>query len=131
MPTVLLVENDGDVRASLTEILLARNFSVLTAKNGFEAIRLLTDTAADLMLTDIAIPGMSGAQLARAATLLRPSLRIIYTTGYDLNGMPAGIPLANHDTILQKPILAAALVSAIDSILTSRPPNPTHGLASS
>jgi CheY-like chemotaxis protein len=81
--TILLVEDDTDVRDVVVKILLAKDFKVLTANDGYQAIRVLMSFHVDVMLTDIVLPGLSGYELAAQARLTYPSLRILYSTGYD------------------------------------------------
>src|SRR5215469_15721036 len=65
--TVLLVEDDSEVRSVVQQMLVARNFRVLVASDGYEAIRLLIDQHVDVMFTDIVMPGVSGYELAAQA----------------------------------------------------------------
>jgi CheY-like chemotaxis protein len=82
--TILVVEDDGEVRSVLSEILLDAGYNVIAARGGEEAIPLLeSERKIDLLFTDIVMPGrLNGIELAREAKRLRPDLRIIYTTGY-------------------------------------------------
>ena len=83
--TILLCEDDEDVRAYTVELLAELGYRVLEAADGPAALRLLDDPAArvDLLFTDVVLPGgMSGAELARQARRARPGLRVLFTTGY-------------------------------------------------
>jgi CheY-like chemotaxis protein len=114
--TILLVEDDSAVRDVVVQILFARNFKVLTAGDGYEAIRLLVANDVDVMLTDIVMPGLTGYELAAQAKLLRPLLRILYTTGHD--GQAAGREMASgYGKILAKPLRADELVDEIKRTL--------------
>jgi CheY-like chemotaxis protein len=114
--TILIVEDDSAVRDVVVQILAARNFKVHTASDGYEAIRLLVAAHIDLMLADIVMPGLSGYELAAQARLIRPSLRIIYTTGYD--GQAAGKQMAaGYGKTLFKPVRAEELVREIEAVL--------------
>jgi len=74
--TVLVVEDDPDVRAYVVETLMALNYRVREAANGEDALHLLDDPAAvDLLLTDVVMPGMNGRNLAEAAQRRRPGLK--------------------------------------------------------
>jgi DNA-binding NtrC family response regulator len=114
--TILIVEDDREVRDVVAQTLSARNFKVLTANDGYQAVRLLVDYHVDVMFTDISMPGLSGYELAAQAKLVSPSLRIVYTTGYD--GNAAGKEMAaRYGKTIQKPIRNADLVGAIEQAL--------------
>jgi two-component system cell cycle sensor histidine kinase/response regulator CckA len=81
---VLLAEDEETIRRLVGEVLMRSGYKVFAASNGDEAIRLLTqhEGEIDLLLTDVVMPGMSGPDLARAASRLKPSLRVLFTSGY-------------------------------------------------
>jgi two-component system, cell cycle response regulator CpdR len=114
--TILLAEDDSDVRNVVAQILLARNFDVLDAANGYDAIRLLMTRHVDVLLADIVMPGMSGYELVAQAKLMRPTLRILYTTGFD-GDAPGREMASQHGRTLRKPIRANDLVNEIEKIL--------------
>jgi PAS domain S-box-containing protein len=82
--TVLVVEDDEEVRALAVSMLEGLRYRVATASNGPEALSILCgDRSADLVFTDIVMPGgMSGIELGRAAQALRPGIKVLLTTGY-------------------------------------------------
>ncbi|MHB8886284.1 MAG: hybrid sensor histidine kinase/response regulator [Methylovirgula sp.] len=83
MGRILVVEDDPDVRAYSAEILRELGFVVREVPNAKLALDLLrTDTGIDLLFSDIGLPGMTGPELMREALKLRPSLKILLTTGY-------------------------------------------------
>jgi two-component system, cell cycle sensor histidine kinase and response regulator CckA len=81
---VLLAEDEETIRRLVAEVLSRSGYKVFAAANGDEALRLLEEheDEVDLLLTDVVMPGMSGPDLARAACKLRPSLRVLFTSGY-------------------------------------------------
>jgi CheY-like chemotaxis protein len=113
--TILLVEDDSEVREVVVEI-LSKRFRVLTAINGYEAVRLLTEHHVDVMFTDIVMPGLSGYELAAQAKLIRPGLQVLYTTAFDGNA-PGRDMAARYGKIIQKPIHADDLVAEIEEAL--------------
>lgn len=82
--TLLLVEDDCGIRATLEQLLLALGYTVLTASDGREALELtLTyENQIHLLLTDITMPVLDGRNLARKLTEKIPDLKVILTTGY-------------------------------------------------
>lgn len=80
---LLLVEDDAGVAAIATDILTVQGWRVTAADTGPAALDLLSKQAFDVMLTDIVMPGgMTGIELARAASAAHPGMRIILTSGY-------------------------------------------------
>ena len=114
--TILLVEDDDGVRQAVEQILLARNFRVLVADDGYEAVRFLMDHHVDVILTDIVMPGLSGYELAAQAKLIRPGLRVLYATGFDGNA-PGREMASRHGKLLLKPIRAQDLLREIQWVL--------------
>ena len=80
--TVLFVEDDDQVRDVLAQALPSSKFHVLTAENGYAALRIIAQTHVDVLFTDIVMPGLNGIELAKQAKLLRPDLQVILETGY-------------------------------------------------
>jgi CheY-like chemotaxis protein len=79
---VLLVEDEPLVNMMMAETLEDAGFEVCAVKDASEAVdHLNNDEAFDVMFTDIHMPGMNGAELAKVARKLRPDLRIVYTSG--------------------------------------------------
>ncbi|HEX4931434.1 MAG TPA: PAS domain S-box protein [Gaiellaceae bacterium] len=81
---VLLAEDEETIRRLVREVLSRSGYEVFAAASGDEALRLLEENGdrIDLLLTDVVMPGMSGPDLARAASRFKPSLRVLFTSGY-------------------------------------------------
>ncbi len=91
--TILVVEDDEDVRGYLVETLRGLGYRVISASHGRVALEMLSNETRriDLMLTDVVMPEINGRELARRATALRPGLRVLYMTGYSRNAIiPSG-----------------------------------------
>jgi CheY-like chemotaxis protein len=116
--TILFAEDDRQVRDAVIALLREHGFRVLVASDGYEAIRLLVEHNVDLLFTDIAMPGISGFELAQQAKLIRPRLRVLYTTGYAQEAAGKGIL---YGKILQKPIRAHEILAEVSQAL-ARPP---------
>ena len=82
--TILLVEDQPDVRKSTAAILRLAGFRVLEAGGGEEALNICRSSTGqiDLLLTDIVMPGMDGADLADRLSRLRPGIKLLYMSGY-------------------------------------------------
>jgi two-component system cell cycle sensor histidine kinase/response regulator CckA len=79
--TILLVDDQADVRASMKSVLQDSGYRVLEAGDAKAALRLL-DAGVDLLLTDLKLPDMDGNELAKAATVARPGLKVALMSGY-------------------------------------------------
>ena len=84
-PTLLLVDDEQEVRDSIGEVLRAYGYEVLLASTGEEAVSLIREHGAriGLLLTDIRMPGMSGHELAEWARTVVPDLKVILMSGSD------------------------------------------------
>ena len=117
--TVLVVEDDPDVRAYVAETLSNLNYQVRQAADATDAIGILdaSDTI-DLLLTDVVMPGMNGRELADTATQRRPGLKVLYMTGYSRNAIVHQGRLDPGVALIQKPFSQSALASRVRKILT-------------
>jgi signal transduction histidine kinase/CheY-like chemotaxis protein len=108
--TILLAEDEGQVRSLARMILARRGYRVLEASSPDEALQLAREHGEiDLLLTDIVMPGMSGPDLAREITARQPGIRVLYMSGYaDDNVMRHDI-LNAQAAFLQKPFTASSL----------------------
>jgi len=117
--TILVAEDDDDVRAYLVEALQDLDYSVLPARDAISGLEYIqqVDTRIDLLLTDVVLPGMSGRELARQAQLLRPSLKILFMTGYSRNAVVHQGRLDQGVELMQKPITQDQLAARIRDLL--------------
>ena len=95
--TVLLVEDEADVRELTIEQFRSARFRVVEAHNAEAAMRLLqSGTHFDVLVSDVRLPGdMDGVQLGEAARRLRPSLPIVLISGYTEGRTLSGVPLVD------------------------------------
>jgi PAS domain S-box-containing protein len=116
---VLVVEDQDEVRALAIAALQAYGYRSIQAANGAEALALLTkdDPPIDVMVTDVVLPGMNGKELASLASVLRPGMKVIYTSGYTENVIVHRGVLAEGVEFLAKPYTPAALVAHIRKVL--------------
>jgi PAS domain S-box-containing protein len=117
--SILVVEDDPDVRAYLLEALRGLNYRVIPADNAQAALRVLVDDGkrVDLLLTDVVMPGLNGRELGRRAEVLRPGLRVLYMTGYSRNAVVHHGRLDEGVDLIQKPISQSELASRVRDVL--------------
>ena len=109
--SVLVIDDDENVRGVFVEGLEAYGYRVHEASNGPAALRILEEgMAIDVVVVDFAMPVMNGATLAQAARRLRPGLPIVFASGYADTGAFEAVPGA---TILRKPFQVAELAEVI------------------
>jgi len=118
--TILVCEDDDDVRAYTVEVLRELGYRVLEAHDGASALRLLErqEGRVDLLFTDVVLPGgMTGAIVAQEARKLRPDLRILFTTGYARNAIVHHGRLDPGVELLTKPFAYADLAARVRDML--------------
>jgi CheY-like chemotaxis protein len=117
--TVLLVEDDPDLRTYLGEMLRELKYRVIVTPNAQAALHVLVDDQKqiDLLLTDVIMPGMNGRELARRAEALRPGLAVLYMTGYSRNAVVHQGRLDEGVELVQKPVSQTQLANRIREIL--------------
>jgi DNA-binding NtrC family response regulator len=107
---VLLIEDDGDSRELLAEILEA-DFEVRTAGDGLAGLAAFEADPPDVIVTDESLPGLCGTALAQRVKTLRPEARVILVSGY------AQVEGAEFcDVVLRKPIDVERLSAAVESL---------------
>jgi signal transduction histidine kinase/CheY-like chemotaxis protein len=121
---VLLVDDDSDVRAVAAAMLDEAGYEVIEAGGGAAALECLDREGGRvrLLIADVAMPGMSGVELAQAARRNRPDLPILFVTGFAGAALP---PMdsdrdAIHDRLLRKPFRAAELAANVAAALAER-----------
>jgi signal transduction histidine kinase len=124
--TVLVVEDDAGTRASLVRSLAAAGFRVLESDSGAGALELLgARDDIDLLVIELVLQGaMNGRQLADHAHLLRPGLRVLFTTGHTDDEVVRVGRAYSPDHVLRKPYRRAELAAKVAMILDRRPPTP-------
>jgi len=112
--TVLVAEDNDDVRAYTVDTLRQLGYRVLEAHDGASAMRLLerTDVDVDLLFSDIVMPGMSGWELAKRALAHKPALRVLFTSGYPRD-IDASGAVGRSIAILGKPFTRSDLARSI------------------
>ena len=117
--TILVVEDDKDLRNYIAEILRNLNYRVIVRPNAQGALTILLqdDKPVDLLLTDIVMPGLNGRELGKRAQAMRPGLPVLYMTGYSRNAIVHQGRLDEGVELLQKPVGQAQLAARIRALL--------------
>ena len=118
--TVLVCEDDDDVRAYSVEVLRELGYRVLEARDGPSALDLLQrqEKRVDLLFTDVVLPGgMTGATLAVEGRALRPDLKVLFTTGYARNAIVHHGRLDPGVELITKPFSYADLAARVRDML--------------
>jgi PAS domain S-box-containing protein len=117
--TILIVEDQAEVRAVARQTLQRHGYTVIEAAHGQEAIEQLEvhPTAIDLLLTDVVLPGMSGRQVAEELQRRKPDLRVLYMSGYTDDTITRHGVLDRSLAFLEKPFTADGLLQKIRSTL--------------
>jgi two-component system cell cycle sensor histidine kinase/response regulator CckA len=121
--TVLVVEDYGDLRDLITEILSAAGYHVLAAADGAAALELARahSGSVDLLLSDIVMPNMLGPDLARQLKSEYPGLKMLFMSGHAQPMLNATSAIASDMPLLQKPFLAAELLDKLREVMAGRP----------
>jgi two-component system, cell cycle sensor histidine kinase and response regulator CckA len=118
--TVLIVEDDPSVRRVAGRFLALGGYTVLSAEDVHDAMRLAREHHGPihLLLTDIVMPGMNGPDLAQRIIDWRPEVRVLYVSGYsDTLGQPF---LDGRVRLLRKPFSLRDLLAAVRQTLDAR-----------
>lgn len=118
--TILLVEDEESVQKITQKILEGAGFQIITAKNGTEALNLIKagNIQIDLVLSDIIMPEMNGAELEQQCQKIKPNLKFLFFSGYPAKKVEeSGIPF-DPNRLLQKPYLPSDLLRKISELIS-------------
>ena len=127
--TILVVEDDPATREVTRRLLQRHRCRILEAEHGGAALAVLGsgDTAVDLVLSDVMMPGMSGVDLAARIGERWPELPVLLMSGYSDAEVRAKGALGRQRMLIEKPFTAAGLLKAVDAALaTATPPAPAR-----
>ena len=116
---MLVVEDQIEARSVICETLRRRGYTVIEAINGPDAIvkGRQPETAIDVMLTDVVMPGMGGRRVAEVIRATRPNLRVVYMSGYTDSAIVDHGILEPGVTFVQKPFATDTLLRKIREVL--------------
>lgn len=115
-PTILLVEDDDNIRALLGTYFGRRGYHLLEARDGEDALLVsdLYEGLIDILITDVAMPHMNGPQLMRALASIRPETKVLFISGYSAEHAEVQDPAVHF---LQKPFSSDELLLRVQQIL--------------
>lgn len=124
MPTVLIVDDEKNIRATLARGLRLEGYRTEEAGDGVEALALLGDghSGVDLVLTDLALPNMDGLALARELRQARPKVPVLFMTGYTSDESVRRTAALRGHPLIEKPFTADLLVSRVREALDAAAP---------
>lgn len=119
--SILAVDDDPPVLTILCTMLRALGYSVTEATSGAEALEKFAAGGREirLLVTDVVMPQMNGIQLAAEIKRQAPSVKVLYTSGYDLSVLGSqGYDVEQLDAFLSKPFVPAILANVVRKLLT-------------
>jgi PAS domain S-box-containing protein len=122
--TILFVDDEASLRLLAKEMLGRLGYKVLTAGNGLEAVAVFTECRSEIaaIILDIIMPGMGGEEAFHRLREIDPSVRILLSSGYALEGKPHRLLSAGANGFLQKPYRVGTLAAALRRVLRGNKP---------
>ena len=117
--TVLVIDDEKTVRMLMIEVLEEAGYVAIEANDGGAGLKVLqSDTRIDLLVTDVGLPGgMNGRQVADAARVMRPGLKVLFVTGYAENAAIGNGLLEAGMQVIAKPFVMAALANKVREMI--------------
>ena len=117
-----MVEDEAGVRELAGQFLKAHGYTVLEAADGVAALEIAArhEGTIHLVLTDMIMPRMSGAELVKRLKEIRPDVKAVYMTGYSEYATPESETSSNQESILQKPFSSTSLANLIREVLAGK-----------
>jgi two-component system cell cycle sensor histidine kinase/response regulator CckA len=117
--SILIVDDEESIRTYVDRVLSKAGYQTTLAVDGAAAIEVAAGGGPfDLLLTDVMMPEMTGAELARRLRLGQPHLKVLYLTGYADQLFTEKVTLWEDEAFLEKPCSAAALMEAVSLAIT-------------
>ena len=119
--TILVVDDEPEVRKLVGAMVTRHGYSVLTADSGEHAISVFKNHKApiDLLLTDVVAPGMSGPMLADELSKLQPDLKVLFMSGYDNTQVVQRYVVEKGHALLPKPFTLDELGRKVEEVIGS------------
>jgi two-component system cell cycle sensor histidine kinase/response regulator CckA len=118
MKTILVVDDEPEIRKLVSAMLTKSGYRVLSADTGENAIRLFRNNPdTDLLLTDVVAPGMSGPMIADQIAVLKPHIKVLFMSGYDGTQVVRRYVVEKGYSLLIKPFTMKELVNKVQAVL--------------
>src|SRR5579872_1811721 len=129
--TVLVLDDEAEVRKLVAAMLNSNGYKVLTADNGVNAIKTYKKSKqpVDLLLLDVVSPGLSGPMVADRIAELQPGVRVLFISGYDNTNVVQRYVVEKGYALLPKPFTMDQLSKKVREVLDSPPPAPARDVA--
>jgi DNA-binding NtrC family response regulator len=116
--TILVVDDEAEIRKLVTAMLTRSGYRVLTADSGQNAVRLFRNNpGVDLLLTDVVAPGMSGPMIADEIAALKPEIKVVFMSGYDNTQVVQRYVVERGYSLLIKPFNMEQLGKMIGQVM--------------
>jgi CheY-like chemotaxis protein len=121
--TVLVVDDEQDLRSLVANVLTEYGYKVVTASSGAKAVALIEkmESPPDLMLTDVVMPGMSGPMLADQLLAKFSGARVLFMSGFDERQVVQRYVVEKGFTLITKPFQLHNLCAAVKKAIESTP----------
>jgi len=121
--TILVLDDEADVRKMVAAMLTGNGYKVLTAENGDNAIKAFKKSKQpiDLLLLDVVSPGLSGPMVADRIAELQPGLRVLFMSGYGSTNVVQRYVVEKGYALLTKPFTEPQLAKKVREVLEGQP----------
>jgi DNA-binding response OmpR family regulator len=118
--TVLVIDDEPTIRMLIADELTEHGYKIIEAEGASTGLRILeSDMRIDLLITDVGLPGgINGRQVADAASVTRPELKVLFITGFAENAVVGNGRLAQGMAVLTKPLVLTALSKKIRELIS-------------
>ena len=116
--TIIVVDDEPEIRKLVTAMLTRNGYHVLTADTGENAVRLFRNNSdVELLLTDVVAPGMSGPMIADQIAALKPDIKVLFMSGYDGTQVVQRYVVEKGYSLLVKPFTLEQLEDKVSEVL--------------
>ena len=119
-PTIMIVDDEPSILKSLSGLLLDEDFEIITASNGYEALKIIDEESPDLVLLDIWMPGIDGIETLKEIKKMSPNLPVVMITGHGSIESAVEATKSGAFDFLEKPLSIDKVMVTINNALNFR-----------